>query len=94
MHTKDSPNIGLHSSDVLDVHHPSEKGEKGDEVCTKFMLHPTLIISRLARHGFMIPRPLQPLPDTQLESLESLNISESEWFSVRGALVTKRGNDA
>ena len=55
------------------------------------MLSPTVIIWRLASHGFMIPRPLQPLPDMQLDSLESLSISESEWFSVWDTLVIKRG---
>jgi hypothetical protein len=92
MHTKEPPNIGMHPSDVLDVHHRLEKERKGHGICTKFMLHPTLTISRLARHGFMIPRPLQLLPGTQLESMESLNISEGECFSVQGALVIKRGN--
>jgi hypothetical protein len=89
-----TPNFGLHPSDVLDVHHRSEKERKGHGICTKFILHPTLTISRLARHGFMIPRPLQLLPGTQLESVESLNISEGECYSVRGALVIKRGNTA
>ena len=94
MRKKKPPNIGLHPSDVLDVHHRSEKERKGHGICTKFMLHPTLKISRLARHGFMVPRPLQPHPGTQLESVESLNISESECYSVRGALVIKPGNAA
>ena len=39
---KEPPNIGLHPSDVLDVHHRSEKERKRDGICTKFMLHPTL----------------------------------------------------
>jgi hypothetical protein len=34
-HTKDSPNDRLNPSDILDMHHPSEKGEKGDEACTR-----------------------------------------------------------
>ena len=37
----------------------------------------------------MIGRPLQLLPDTQLKSLESLNISGTEWFSVGGELVSE-----
>lgn len=36
---------------------------------------------------FIISRPLQLLPNTQLEALESTNTPETEWFSVRGALV-------
>jgi hypothetical protein len=55
----------------------------------KVVLHPINVASRLARHEFMIARPLQLLPDTQLESLESLNISGTEWFSVGGALVSE-----
>jgi hypothetical protein len=55
----------------------------------KVVLHPINLASRLARHEFMIARPLQLLPDTQLEYLESLNISGTESFSVGGALVSE-----
>lgn len=36
---------------------------------------------------FIISRPLQLLSNTQLEALDFPNTSETEWFSVRGALV-------
>ena len=37
----------------------------------------------------MIARPIQLLPDTQLESFESLNTTGTECFSVGGALVSE-----